>query len=157
MPKIRPEDVRINDDGSITFNVGTRAYGELWATVSADDADMIFHRTWSATKRRSVFYVRNGQYELLHRIIAKPPSDLVVDHIDGNPLNNRRSNLRICTDGENKTFAADAKRGGPKPVYREFPPKEHIVKKVLADGTIREYRYKSRSKKSVVRKLAAAQ
>lgn len=37
----------------------------------------------------------------LHRILLQPKENEVVDHIDGNPLNNCRSNLRICTQNEN--------------------------------------------------------
>lgn len=37
----------------------------------------------------------------LHRFIMKAEKGLVVDHIDGNPLNNCRENLRICTRTEN--------------------------------------------------------
>jgi len=49
-------------------------------------------------------YVRvtiDGVREFLHRIITKCPKGMTVDHINGNPLDNRRINLRICTAREN--------------------------------------------------------
>lgn len=37
----------------------------------------------------------------LHRSIMKPKKRQMIDHIDGNGLNNRRSNLRLCTHQQN--------------------------------------------------------
>jgi len=37
----------------------------------------------------------------MHREIINAPADLQVDHINGNGLDNRRENLRLCTNAEN--------------------------------------------------------
>lgn len=37
----------------------------------------------------------------MHRLLANPPRHLVTDHLDGDPLNNQRHNLNVCTLAEN--------------------------------------------------------
>lgn len=39
----------------------------------------------------------------LHRVVLNCPFDKVVDHIDGDTLNNRKTNLRVVTNKENAT------------------------------------------------------
>jgi hypothetical protein len=70
-----------------------------------------FNGTWHAFDGISGLYVA-GNYKIttnkwtvvpLHRFLLKPNKNEVVDHINHNTLDNRRSNLRISTKSENST------------------------------------------------------
>jgi len=74
------------------------------AIVDAADFAWLSRYPWSAWQHGRTFYARRGRANHIvhmHRQIMRPPPGYVVDHIDGNGLNNRRSNLRICTPAQN--------------------------------------------------------
>lgn len=68
------------------------------AKVDLDDIDKVKDYKWSMSHD----YVYNSITNMfLHRLIMNCPKDMVVDHINHNPLDNRKSNLRICTVSQN--------------------------------------------------------
>lgn len=82
------------------------------ALVDDEDYDYLMQWKWYYNSSGThCAAVRSGRLEdfnngkrpriLMHRVITKPVENDVIDHIDGNPLNNQKFNLRVCTQGQN--------------------------------------------------------
>lgn len=82
----------------------TKKYGDLTFYIDDEDdyiLDGKIYVTRAKTKNHFYFYLMNDKRQYIHRIIMNAPKGLVVDHINHNTLDNRKSNLRICTSTEN--------------------------------------------------------
>lgn len=74
--------------------------------ILIDECDSwLLNYKWSYQKTRKgkPYYARatiNGKRTLMHKLIMAEENKL-VDHVNGNGLDNRRSNLRYCNNSEN--------------------------------------------------------
>lgn len=90
--------------------------------VSASDYERLIEAgPWHVNKSGyAVHKGRHGSY-LMHRFILEAPKGLQVDHINGVRLDNRRSNLRLCTptgNARNRLGNATSAVDGFKGVFR---------------------------------------
>ncbi len=65
-----------------------------------EDYPKIAQHNWRKTDDY-VYAMIDGRRKAIHRVIIDCPEGMVVDHINRNPLDNRKCNLRICTPLQN--------------------------------------------------------
>lgn len=94
-------------EGVVAYVTLTKGYE---AIIDAADAVMVGKYNWHArVQKRTVYAARNSrssdgsplQCIMLHRAIMRPPDHMQVDHISGDGLDCRRSNLRLATPTQN--------------------------------------------------------
>ncbi len=91
----------------------TGKYADKVAFVDDEDYEMVSAHRWglgghgyattSTPKSRMVY---------MHRLIAGTPVGMETDHLNRNKLDNRRSNLKICTRAENMLNRGPQRRRG---------------------------------------------
>jgi len=79
-----------------------------FAIVDAEDYDRLVKYKWHTNQDGNNFYAytflskgNKKKRVFMHRLIMNAPKGLFIDHIDGNGLNNRKCNLRLCTPAQN--------------------------------------------------------
>ena len=76
--------------------------------VDDEDDPFVQERNWGAKKEYHTTYIiatsKNSSFstDRLPRLILNVPSNMVVDHINGDGTDNRRCNIRVCTQSENQ-------------------------------------------------------
>lgn len=111
-PRLRDAKALQGDDRTRTGAVGESCdcreipVGGLLALVDADDFDRLTGRAWSLHRSDTKIYARakvSGRQVFMHRLILGLWSgdSRVVDHINGDSLDNRRTNLRVVTAAGN--------------------------------------------------------
>jgi hypothetical protein len=102
----KPRPIRI--EGDVAYVPLTKGYE---AMIDAVDIPLVDAWNWCSRETRRPDGVLAGVYaqrnkcngeRYLHRHLLGAPAGCVVDHIDGDPLNNRRSNLRLASCAQNQ-------------------------------------------------------
>lgn len=86
----------------------------LFCLIEEGDIGLIIDRRWHASDRPYARSNRGGKTTFMHRLICGADDGQVVDHLNWNTLDNRRINLRACTQAENQQNRDPRKLGGVK-------------------------------------------
>ncbi len=66
------------------------------AIIDLSDVNIVKHYRWHTTKKHYPRTTIDGKIIYLHRFLLNVYNDDIIDHINKNPLDNRRNNLRIA-------------------------------------------------------------
>ena len=112
--KNKPRPRPLFSDGLVRIPIPSGSGIEV-AVVDASDFVVVGPHVWTLKRSHhgAVKYAQakiNGSQTMMHRLILSAAHGQIVDHIDGDGLNNRRANLRIVANSGNTRNAR--KRSG---------------------------------------------
>jgi len=102
--------------------------------VDDEDYEKVMERKWYVWESGSGkhYAMSSCKHRSIHRLVMDAPNGFDIDHINGDPLNNRKENLRICTraqNAQNRPLRKDS-ASGYKGVYEvKKPIRSKYIKK----------------------------
>jgi hypothetical protein len=76
------------------------------AIVDDDDFDTVNQHRWMRTLAGYAVTTNSRRRIRMHRLVMDAPANTDIDHINRNKLDNRKENLRFCTQAENARNAS---------------------------------------------------
>ena len=109
--KILNTPIKRNKDNQAIIEIFNKNKEKIEETVVDDKLyyDLIQCR-WNSTNK----YIANSKKGFLHRYVMNYNGKDIVDHINGNPLDNRKENLRVITQKQNTMNKKSAKNSTSK-------------------------------------------
>lgn len=107
--------------------------------IDEADFDLVKELSWHASREPGGIYAkarkpRGGDaYFKLHRFIMGEPPGALVDHINGNTLDNRRANLRPCSNAQN--LQNTAQRSDSRSPYKGVERRGNVWRARIREGS----------------------
>lgn len=98
----RPSQVTVNGKTATIPLYSKVGVLVCFATIDADVAEAASHYRWCLINGYVITRGKGVATLLHHFVVGKPPDGKVTDHINRDPLDNRRKNLRFVTQGQNR-------------------------------------------------------
>lgn len=108
----------VTEGGTTSVFITRKDGSEFCCYVDSEDIGKISAFSWYVSKCSRTGYLRacstsgstakDRKHTKMHRLIMDAPANIVVDHINHNALDNRKSNLRLATQPENLQNRAGA-------------------------------------------------
>lgn len=73
-----------------------------FAIVDDEDFELVSQFDWREMRSGSFEHVYAAARIRMHRLIMDAPRGMMVDHINGDTLDNRKCNLRLATNAQNQ-------------------------------------------------------
>lgn len=83
------------DNGELVIRITHGRLGTKDARFDMEDIEILKRCNWQVRQSGRTFYVEQAREGKVHRLLTNCPSGLEIDHVNGNGLDNRKSNLRI--------------------------------------------------------------
>lgn len=110
-----------------------------FALVDDEDFELLSKYKWHCSGGYASRVIRI----FMARQIMDEPQGMIVDHRDGNPLNNQKSNLRICNAAQNTANAR--KSANRKSIYKGVSTNNSAIKPwaaaIQVEGKVRTIGY----------------